>query len=298
VSPSIPTFGTTIEDHSVSNVPTAPAGSSEPTRGANDPTIVLANDGSTDGVLVNAVWAQALAAKGIKVRISTITGWSASSKALKTGQIDVFQYNNGSLLQKLDTAAEASSPDDVDAAITPVLPAGLTVLDSTPADDNLTMVVNANTAEKLHLTSIADLESQLSSTTLLVPTSASLAGFRRALSDVYGLTFPLTQSSEAGSAKTVSAIVAGDTVGRLYDCQYKIADDKLVTLTDPEHLFIATNFIPVVTGKVSEAMRDIINVVSAKLTVTAIRGMERALAIASVSPTQVADAWLNSAGLN
>ena len=289
----------TIEDRSTSELPSTPdSSSSSSATSPSGPTLVLANDGYGVSIMVSTLWARALVAKGNKVGIRTIEDTAAQLAALKSGQVDlVAQYNSG-LLGYLDHSADELTRADVDAAITDHLPTGLEVLGSTVARDDVQLVVSAATAGKYRLHSISDLSDHLADLTLLLPDDSSAKSFSTGLSNYYGLTFPTTKVTDFAGAKTIAGIKAGSAVGLMAASQYQIPDNKFVPLTDPEHLFLTENFIPVIGGKkITPAMRVVLNAVSAKLTQTDLWNLRRQVALRQGGYTDVADTWLKSKGL-
>ncbi|MET3804885.1 osmoprotectant transport system substrate-binding protein [Nakamurella sp. UYEF19] len=248
--------------------------------------------------MVTTLWARALVSKGVKVGIRTIDDTAGQVAALKAGQVDIVQAYNSGLLNYLDDNANAVRQSDVDAAIAAKLPAGLTVLQSTPARDDVQLVVSAATAAKYKLHSITDLAGHLSELTLLLTDDKSAKAFTNGLSNYYGLTFPTTKTTDFAGPKMIAAIKAGPSVGLMVASQYQIDDNRFVVLTDPQHLFLTENFIPLIGGKkITPAMRATLNAVSAKLTVAALRGLRKKVANGEGTFTEVADAWLASVGL-
>jgi osmoprotectant transport system substrate-binding protein len=76
---------------------------------------------------------------------------------LKDGSINLVPEYSGVLLQFFDTHATATTSDAVYAALQKVLPSNLEVLDQSAAEDRDAVVVSSTTAQKFHLSSIADL---------------------------------------------------------------------------------------------------------------------------------------------
>lgn len=121
-------------------------------------TLTVGSANFQENVLLADIYADALKAQGANV--STKLNIGSRNKyvpGLQDGSIDVLPEYNGSILQFFDKNATASSPDDVFAALQKVLPANLTVLDQSAAQDSDAIVVTQATATKYHLKSIADL---------------------------------------------------------------------------------------------------------------------------------------------
>jgi glycine betaine/choline ABC-type transport system substrate-binding protein len=117
----------------------------------------MADDGFGVSILVTTVWARAVVAKGAKVGILTIHTAAAQVAAVASAQVDLVELHNGALLDYLDENSEAAGRAEVDSAIAGKLPAGLGVLTSTAARDDLQLTVSATTAATYRLQSVSDL---------------------------------------------------------------------------------------------------------------------------------------------
>jgi osmoprotectant transport system substrate-binding protein len=258
----------------------------------------MANDGYPVSVMVTTVWARALVAKGARVAIRKIDTTAAQVTALRNGEVDLVQQYNGGLLRYFDKSSNAISQSEVDSALAAKVPAGLSVLRSTPAKDDVLLAVSATTATKFRLHSIPDLAGHLKDITLLLPADSTAGNFVRELSDYYGLTFAATKTTDFAGAKTIAAIKSTPAVGMMVASQWQIDANKFVALTDPEHFFFTENFIPLTSTKtITAAMRATLNSASAKLSLSALRGLRKKVATGEGTYTEVADAWLDSVGL-
>ncbi|WP_228562666.1 glycine betaine ABC transporter substrate-binding protein [Catenulispora rubra] len=111
-----------------------------------------------ESVALADIYAEALKDQGAKVSTKpSIGAREVYIPGLKDGSIDLIPEYSGSILQYFDPKATATSPDDVYAALQKALPAGLTVLDQSKAQDSDAIVVTKATADKYGLKSIADL---------------------------------------------------------------------------------------------------------------------------------------------
>src|SRR4051794_33896794 len=143
---------------------TACGGGSDPlatggdaTPAASD-TIVVGSADFPENALLAEIYAGALAKKGVKVtKKLNIGSRETYVPGLEDGSIDLVPEYSGVLLQYFDESATATSSDAVYAALQKAVPAKLTVLDQSKAEDADAIVVTKVTADKYHLTSIADL---------------------------------------------------------------------------------------------------------------------------------------------
>lgn len=111
-----------------------------------------------ENVALAEIYAQALQAQGATVtKTLNIGSREKYYPALEQGSIDLMPEYNGTLLQHIDKNATASSPEDVQAALEKALPANLTALSMSKAQDSDALVVTKATADKYNLKSIADL---------------------------------------------------------------------------------------------------------------------------------------------
>jgi osmoprotectant transport system substrate-binding protein len=111
-----------------------------------------------ENVVLAQIYAEALQAQGAKVSTKLNIGSRETYiPGLKDGSIDLIPEYSGVLLQYFDKKASASSSADVFTALKTAVPAPLTVLDQSTAQDRDAIVVTKATADKYHLTSIEDL---------------------------------------------------------------------------------------------------------------------------------------------
>jgi osmoprotectant transport system substrate-binding protein len=111
-----------------------------------------------ENVILAQIYAQALADQGASISTKLNIGSRETYiPGLEDGSIDLIPEYSGVLLQYFDKSATAVTSDDVFTALQKALPAKLTVLQQSAAQDKDAIVVTKATADKYHLTSIADL---------------------------------------------------------------------------------------------------------------------------------------------
>jgi osmoprotectant transport system substrate-binding protein len=121
-------------------------------------TITVGSANFPENQVIAQIYAIALQATGATVHTKFNIG--AREKyvpAMLDGSIDLIPDYSGSVLTYFDKNATAATEADVLAALPKALPAKLTVLKDAQAQDNDAIVVTQATAQKYHLTSIADL---------------------------------------------------------------------------------------------------------------------------------------------
>lgn len=125
---------------------------------ATGATIKVGSANFPENVVLAQIYAEALKAAGATVTTQLNIGSRETYiPALEDGSIDLIPEYSGTLLQYFDKTATATSSDDVFAALPAALPATLTVLDQSEAQDADAVVVTKETADKYSLKTIADL---------------------------------------------------------------------------------------------------------------------------------------------
>ena len=266
-------------------------------RSPTGPTIVVGTKGSSEQHILGRLYAQALAAKGFHVAYrENIGSTEMIQAALKSGKINFYPEYTGVIVRDVfhrplpgSASATYRLARRLEAA------AGYSLLNATPFSDTHVVVVTNATAKKYGLKSIGDLKKTGPFT--FGGCSTCLAGFKKA----YGLTrvtlVPLSGSS-VYTALDAGRIRAGD--GLSTDPPLGPGSNYTV-LGDPRHVTGFGNVAPVVTTSVLEAsdvsLAQTVNAVSAKLTLNAIAGMNRVVAVDKQDPATVAGAFLKANGL-
>ena len=167
----------------------------------------------------------------------------------------------GNLLQFYSPDTTATTSDDVYAELQTALPATLTVLDQAAATDQDSYNVTADFAATNNLKSLADLKN--------VTVPLTLGGNPELAERPYGpagllATYGVTVGFTATGDTTVEDLLAGTVnIANVYSADPRIQTDNLVTLADPEGLFLASNVVPLVNKDVADQIADVINAVQA-----------------------------------
>jgi osmoprotectant transport system substrate-binding protein len=253
----------------------------------------------TESTLLADIYADAMQAKGVSVTKKLNIGErSVYWKAMQDGSINFFPEYNGSILYYLDPGATAKSTAAVSAALPAALGNPLTALSPAPAEDSDTVTVTKATAQKDHLSSIADLAPIAGHLTFGAP-----AAFQTrpdgipALKQVYGVTFGTFTALSASGTVTVTALKNGTIdAGDIFSTDPSFASDGFVALADPKNMFAAQNVTPIVaTAKLTSTIKDTANGVSAKLTTPILAQL--VAQVGTGDPDPVAKQWLASVGL-
>ncbi len=278
--------------------------SSDPITGGDDAmdepggssTIVIGSQAYYSNEIIAEIYAQALEGAGYEVeRNFSIGQRDAYMPSLEDGSIDLFPEYSGNLLQFFDPDATATTPDDVYAALQEALPEGLTVLDQSPATDQDSYNVTAEFAAENDLVSIGDLAGIDALVLGGAPELEERPYGPSGLKDVYGVDVAFNATGDT----TVDELVAGNIqVGNVYSADPLIKTKDLVTLEDPEGLFLASNVVPVASADIAGEVADVINAVSAALTAEGLVALNVQSTVDEMSPADIAAAWLAENGLD
>ena len=259
-------------------------------------TIVVGSQAYYSNEIIAEIYAQALEDAGFDVeRKFQIGQRDAYIPALESGEVDLFPEYTGNLLQFYDSATTATQSDEVYAELQSVLPDGLTVLDQAPATDQDSYNVTKQFADENGLTSLADLAGV--SVPLILGGAPELEERPYGpdgLASVYGATVQFQATGDT----TVDALLQGVVnIANVYSADPRIQTENLVTLDDPEGLFLASNVVPLVNDELADEVADVINAVSAALTPEGLVALNVKSTVDQMSSKDIATQWLTENGL-
>lgn len=258
---------------------------------ASTDTIVIGSQAYYSNEIIAEIYAQALEAEGFEVeRDFTIGQRDAYMPALENGEVHLFPEYTGNLLQFFDPETTATSPEDVYAALQEALPEGLTVLDQSTATDQDSYNVTEDFAAQHDVTSLADLADLDVDLTLGGPAELEQRPYGpQGLQDVYGVDVSFVATGDT----TVQDLVAGTVnVANVFSADPRIQTEGLVTLEDPEGLFLASNVVPLVSTDIADEIADVINPVSAALTPEGLIDLNVQSTVDQRSTEDIAADWL------
>jgi len=269
---------------------------SDDTTGGDSDTVVIGSQAYYSNEIIAEIYAQALENAGHTVdRQFNIGQRDAYMPDVESGEIDLFPEYTGNLLQYFDDSSEATSPDDVYAALQEALPDGLTALDYAEASDQDTYTVTKEFAEANGLTTIADLADVDGTVTLggapeLEQRPYGPAGAK----SVYGLDLAFSATGDT----TFDALLADEIqVADIYSADPRFQTEDIVALEDPESLILASNVVPIASSDVADEIADVINGISAELSVDDLVAMGVQSTVDQMSPEDIATEWLTEKGL-
>lgn len=264
-------------------------------------SITVGSANFPESVLLANIYAGALKAKGVEVTTKlNIGSREAYIPALQDGSIDLIPEYTGVLAQYFNKSAKATDPEGVYKELQAALPAQLTVLDKSAAEDKDSVAVTKATADKLKLTSIADLEGKSKNLVLGGPPEwktreTGVPGLKK----VYGLEFKSFRPLDAGGPLSVQALKNGQVdAANIFTTDPSIPANNFVVLEDPKSLFAAQNVVPLATkSKVNDTVSGALNAVSAKLDTKTLTDLLSQVVTDKKDPDAVAQEWLKSNGL-
>jgi osmoprotectant transport system substrate-binding protein len=266
-------------------------------------TLTVGGVAFAENQIVAEMYAQVLEDAGYTVERQTgLESREVLQPAIEAGDIDIAPEYLSSLLLFLDPDATASGdPDEARSALEPLLEErGLTLLESSEANDTNAFVVTQETADANDLASVSDLAPVAGDLTLGGPPECPERPFCiPGLQEVYGIEFGEFVPLDVGGPLTVEALDGGDIdVGLLFSTSSVIGENGWIVLEDDQQLQNAENITPVVRSEVlNDEIEELLNSVSATLTTENITELNGRVEIDGEDPADVANAHLTEEGL-
>jgi osmoprotectant transport system substrate-binding protein len=266
--------------------------------GAGKQSIIVGSANFPENALLAEIYAGALRADGIDVSTRlNIGSREALFPAMERGDVTVLPEYTGALLSYLSkgTAAAKDTAGQV-AQLKAQLPAGLTLLEPSQAQDQETITCTREVADRYGLTSLVDLAEVSKQLTLGGPPELPRReGFGlKGLKEVYGVEFKSFRPLDVAGPLTVSALKDGKVdCANLFSTQSAIKVNDFVPLADPKGLVESEAVIPLIskdaaTPEVTKAL----NAVSAKLTTDNLTEMVKRVEVDKDDAATVAEEFL------
>lgn len=258
-------------------------------------TIVVGSQGYYSNEIVAEIYAQVLEEAGFEVvRQFQIGQRDAYIPALEAGEVDLFPEYTGNLLQFYSPDTSATQADEVYAELVTALPEQLVALAMSPATDQDSYNVTAETAAEFNLVTIGDLANIEGPITLGgAPELAERPYGPNGLSSVYGVEVQLDATGPA----TLEALLEGVVlVANIYTGDPAIAQYGLVTLADPEGLFLSSNLVPIARAEIADKIAPFINPVSEAMTPEQLVAMNLQSTADQMSAADIAREWREANG--
>ncbi len=260
----------------------------------SDEPIAVGSQAYYSNEIIAEIYAQALEGAGFVVeRQFQIGQRDAYLPELESGALDVFPEYTGNLLQYYSPDTQATQADEVYAELATALPEGLVALAMSPATDQDSYNVTAEFAAANGLVSIGDLATLDGLVLGGNPELEERPYGPTGLLETYGVTVAFDATGDV----TVDALLEGIiTLANVYSGDPRIAEFGLVTLADPEGLFLASNVVPIASSDVADAVAEILDPVSAKLTPEGLVALNLQSTKDQMSAADIAAQWLAANG--
>ncbi len=276
--------------------PVAPAGSASASGAANTDAIKVGSADFSESVLLAEIYAGALRAKGINATTSlNIGAREAYLKGLSDGSINLIPEYTGALALFYNKNFAQTDATKVYTELQSLLPAELTILDKSAAEDNDSMTVTNQTAQKYNLATISDLGPVAKDLVLGAPPEfTSRAQGVPGLAKTYGLTFKTFRALKGQAL--IQALKNGQVdVANVFTTDPAIQANGFVALQDDKKLFGSQNIVPLIAKKAATpAVTQALNAVSAKLTTENLRAMLTKVDVEHQDAKAVAAEWLKT----
>jgi osmoprotectant transport system substrate-binding protein len=273
------------------------------TPGAGKPAVTIGDKNFTEQFILGELYAQALRAKGYTVNIkSNIGSTELIDKSLTGGQINGYPEYTGIALTTIahDTKTYSSPQAAYDAVKAFEAKRGFTVLNMTPFSDVDALATKPPYAQQHHLAAVPDLKGVGRFTLGAAPEFKTRFTGLVGMKQVYGITNvnfkPLTiglqyKALDGGQIQVADVFT---TDGQLQRGSYTV-------LKDPKNIFGFQNVVPIFSKKTIDAegpaFTQVLNAVSAKLTIPAMQQMNAAVDLDKNSPAAVAKKFLQANNL-
>jgi osmoprotectant transport system substrate-binding protein len=257
-------------------------------------TVVVGSQAYYSNEIVAEVYAQALEAKGFTVERNFQIGQrDAYIPALEAGEVDLFPEYTGNLLQFYSPETMATQTDEVYTELQSALPEQLTALAMSPATDQDSYNVTAEFAEANGLVALGDLAGVSPLVLGGAPELEERPYGPQGLLDTYGVEVEFSATGEV----TLDALLAGEVqVANIYTGNPAIAAYGLVTLEDPEGLFLASNLVPIVNSELAQELGAVISPISEAMSADELVAMNLQSTEEQMSSADIAAEWLEANG--
>lgn len=257
-------------------------------------TIIVGSQAYYSNEIVAEVYAQALEAEGYTVERNFQIGQrEAYLPALEAGEVQLFPEYTGNLLQYYAPDTTATQTDEVYAELQGALPPNLQALAMSPATDQDSYNVTSEFAEANGLSSIADLAGVSPLVLGGAPELEERPYGPAGLLETYGVEVEFSATGEV----TLEALLEGEVqVANIYTGNPAIAQYGLVTLADPEGLFLASNLVPIASADVADEIAPIINPISEAMGADELVAMNLQSTADQMSAADIAAEWLAANG--
>lgn len=263
------------------------------------PTITVGSTNFGEQIILGEIYAQVLEAHGYPVeRMFNLGAREVVLPALKSGDIDLLPEYTGTLLTFEGGTSTTDSEETYLRLQSAIEDDNLVAAAYAPAQDKNGIVVTADTAETLDLSTVSDLVPHNGTLSFGGPPECPEREFCLiGLQDVYGLDFAEFVPLDVGGPLTVAALEGNEIdVALLFTSDGVIAAKGFVLLEDDLNLQPAENIVPVLHGDIVDAYgQDLIallNSVSEKITTAELSQLNKQYGVDAIDAEVLAHDWL------
>jgi osmoprotectant transport system substrate-binding protein len=257
--------------------------------------IVIGSQDYYSNEIIAEIYAQGLEKSGYKVdRQFRIGQREVYLPEIKAGKIDLFPEYSGNLLQYLKPDTTARTSDAVYQALSKAMPNGLKVLDQSKAADQDSYVVTQAFADKWGISTIKDLSKVTDTMTLGGNSELETRPYGpKGLEQTYGVKVSFTPIEDQGGPLTVKALNDNSIqLANISTASPELKANHLLSLKDPQGLFLASNVVPVASKKLDDKAVKVINDIDASLSTDDLISMNVRSTTDQESASKIATAWL------
>ncbi|MDN5972405.1 ABC transporter substrate-binding protein [Bifidobacterium crudilactis] len=257
--------------------------------------IVIGSQDYYSNEIIAEIYAQGLEKSGYKVdRQFRIGQREVYLPEVEAGKIDLFPEYSGNLLQYLKPDTTARTSDAVYQALSKAMPNGLKVLDQSKAADQDSYVVTQAFADKWGISTIKDLSKVTDTMTLGGNSELETRPYGpKGLEQTYGVKVSFTPIEDQGGPLTVKALNDNSIqLANISTASPELKANHLLSLKDPQGLFLASNVVPVASKKLDDKAVKVINDIDASLSTDDLISMNVRSTTDQESASKIATAWL------
>jgi osmoprotectant transport system substrate-binding protein len=267
--------------------------------GSSKPSITFGAENFTENEVLAYVYSDALKAAGFPSSVKPNLGSrEVIEPALEHGDFDATVEYVGNYLAFLDpSVGNLSVPQTVSTLKPIVAKRGLALGAVSQAADSDAVAVTQTTANKYHLSSIADLKPYAAQWSFGGPAECAtritcIPGLRQ----YYGVVFKSFQTLDEDGPITHTALANGSVqAARIFSSDAVIAQDHFVVLSDPKVFQGAGNIIPVIrNNKATSQAISVMDQVSAALTTADLVQFNLDVSVNHDDPSAVASRFVQS----
>lgn len=257
--------------------------------------IVIGSQDYYSNEIIAEIYAQGLEKSGYKVdRQFRIGQREVYLPEVEAGKIDLFPEYSGNLLQYLKPDTTARTSDAVYQALSKAMPNGLKVLDQSKAADQDSYVVTQAFADKWGISTIKDLSKVTDTMTLGGNSELETRPYGpKGLEQTYGVKVSFTPIEDQGGPLTVKALNDNSIqLANISTASPELKANHLISLKDPQGLFLASNVVPIASKKLDDKAVKVINDIDASLSTDDLISMNVRSTTDQESASKIATAWL------